>query len=56
MTQRSRRILHEVHRLACLYHWSEPVILSLPITRRLAYLRILQAEEDSALFPDLEER
>jgi hypothetical protein len=52
--QRGRRILKDVHRLACLYHWSEPVILSLPVTRRLAYLRIIEAEEDAALFPGLE--
>lgn len=54
MKQRSRRILRDVHRLACLYHWGEHEILVLPVMRRFAYLRMIEAEEDAALFPGLE--
>lgn len=54
MMLRARRVLHDVHRLACVYHWGEREILEMPIERRLAYLRIISMEEDARLFPGLE--
>ncbi|WP_437733106.1 hypothetical protein [Sorangium sp. So ce1335] len=48
-------MLHDVHRLASRYHWSEDQILRLPLPRRAAYLAIIEAEEDRRLFEPLEE-
>lgn len=38
------RLEHDVHTLALHYHWSEQDILALPRTKRLRYIRLLQAE------------
>jgi len=38
----ARRLLHDVHRLATAYHWSETEILSLSDRRRAAYLEMLR--------------
>lgn len=40
----SAALLDDVHRLASHYHWSERDILALPRTRRLDYLRRIDAE------------
>jgi hypothetical protein len=39
----ARRLLVEVHRLACAYGWSEAEILALGPARRRAYLELLEA-------------
>jgi hypothetical protein len=39
----ARRLLHEVHILAQVYHWSEAEILALTPTRRQFYLEMAQA-------------
>jgi hypothetical protein len=48
MKQRARQILRDVHRIALTYHWNEKDILSLAINRRLAYLKMIRADEDAA--------
>ncbi|GAA1552875.1 hypothetical protein GCM10009789_03050 [Kribbella sancticallisti] len=53
MTGQARRLLHDVHRLALAYHWSEPQIWDLPLRRRTAYLLQLEAEADAALLAGL---
>ena len=42
-----------MHRIAIAYHWSEPQIWDLPLSRRLAYLLRLEADADAALFAGL---
>jgi hypothetical protein len=42
-----------VHLLARAYHWSEYEIFSLPVKRRLAYLLLLEEEQDSGLLAGL---
>ncbi len=37
-----QRLLHDIHRLALAYHWSEAEILALPRLRRQAYLEMLE--------------
>jgi hypothetical protein len=48
-------MLHDVHRLASRYHWSEDQILRLPLHRRAAYLDLFEAEDDRHLFDALGE-
>ncbi len=36
-----RRLFHEVHYLACHYHWGEEEILNLPGDRRRMYMRLI---------------
>ncbi|NOK38398.1 hypothetical protein [Corallococcus exercitus] len=48
-------MLHDVHRLAVRYHWSEDQILRLTLPRRAAYLAIIEAEDDRRLFDALGE-
>jgi hypothetical protein len=55
MSQRSQRVLHDVHRLASRYHWGEGQILALTLARRRAYLRFIEAEEDRRILGALEE-
>ena len=43
---RQQRTLDEIHRLASVYHWSEAVILELPVWRRRYYLSQLGGEEN----------
>jgi hypothetical protein len=50
LRERSRHLLREVHVLARVYHWSERQILRLTITRRRAYLALIEADQDAALF------
>lgn len=50
LRERSRQLLREVHVLAREYHWSERQILSLSVERRRAYLALIEAERDAALF------
>jgi len=40
------RLLSEVHRLACRYHWSEADILALPRARRQHYLCLIDEAQD----------
>ena len=46
---RARNLLHEVHALARSYHWTEPTVFHLSCARRLAYLALLEEEQDSVL-------
>jgi len=55
LRQRARRLLVEVHRLARTYHWPESEILRLPITRRLDYLMLIEAEDDAQFLSQFEE-
>ena len=55
MSLRGRQLLQDVHRLACLYHWGEAEILSLPLPRRRAYLSLIEAEQDRELLRGLEQ-
>ncbi|MBN8471788.1 hypothetical protein JYJ95_35225 [Corallococcus exiguus] len=48
-------MLHDVHRLAAHYHWSEDQILRLKLPRRAAYLALIEAEDDQHLFDALGE-
>ncbi|MFO0589358.1 MAG: hypothetical protein U0441_17605 [Polyangiaceae bacterium] len=48
-------MLHDVHRLATRYHWSEDQILRLALPRRAAYLALLSADDDRHLFDALED-
>jgi hypothetical protein len=47
-------MLEHVHALATWYHWSEEAILRLPIARRIAYLGMIEAHKDRALFAALD--
>jgi hypothetical protein len=38
---RAHQVLHEVHRLAVAYGWTEPTVLALSEARRAAYLRLV---------------
>ncbi|AGP41509.1 hypothetical protein [Sorangium cellulosum] len=49
-------MLHDVHQLAARYHWSEDAILRLPLARRAAYLALIEADHDRALFEALDGR
>lgn len=49
INQRSKRLLGEVHRIARVYHWAEQEILALPCPRRLAYLLLIEKEEDALM-------
>ena len=42
-----------MHRIATTYHWSEPQVWDLPLSRRLAYLMLLEADADAALLTGL---
>ncbi|MDB4927868.1 MAG: hypothetical protein JWM10_352 [Myxococcaceae bacterium] len=53
MIARGCRTLRDVHRLASRYHWSEEAILRMALSRRSAYLALLDAEEDRGLFSAL---
>jgi hypothetical protein len=44
MEARARRLLDEVHLIAGRYHWAEAEILSLPFSRRQAYIARLMTE------------
>lgn len=46
-------LLHDVHRLARIYHWSQCDILTMSLRRRLAYLELIDADETAALIADL---
>jgi hypothetical protein len=48
-------MLHDVHRLASRYHWGEWQILALPLSRRRAYLGLIDAEQNRRLLSALEE-
>ncbi|WP_223645128.1 hypothetical protein [Corallococcus sp. EGB] len=48
-------MLHDIHRLAARYHWSEDEILRLKLSRRAAYLALIEAEDDQGLFEALGE-
>jgi len=37
-------LLHDIHRLARCYHWSEAAILELPVQRRRHYLRLIDQD------------
>lgn len=50
LRERSRHLLREVHVIAREYHWSERHILALPVTRRRAYLALIAADRDAALY------
>lgn len=41
---RAMRLLREVNELACVYGWTENVVLALPAARRAAYLAIVRGE------------
>jgi hypothetical protein len=42
--RRQRVLLHEVHRLATRYGWTEPEVLAVPAPRRAVYLALLDGE------------
>lgn len=48
-------MLYDVHRLALAYHWSEPEILRLSLSRRAAYLALVGEDGERSLFDALEE-
>ncbi|MBN1203768.1 MAG: hypothetical protein JXB05_02445 [Myxococcaceae bacterium] len=48
-------MLHDVHRLASRYHWGEGEILAMPLSRRQAYLGLIEAEEHQRLLGALEQ-
>ena len=50
MKQCARRLLREIHLLATTYHWPEREILGLSHRRRLAYLLMIEADRDTALY------
>jgi hypothetical protein len=50
LTDRSNRLITEVHALAMSYHWSEAAILALPQRRRHAYLELLDATQPVGTF------
>jgi hypothetical protein len=41
LQHRHEAISHDIHTLACTYHWSEAEILALPKRRRQHYLRLI---------------
>lgn len=43
----------DVHRLASLYHWSEPEILRLTRRRRREYLSLIDGDDDADLLASL---
>ncbi len=49
MTSHARSLLEHVHRLAQVYHWNERDTLQLPLWRRIAYLALIESQEDAAL-------
>ena len=53
LTGKAGGLLADVHRIAIAYHWSEPQIWDLPLSRRLAYLLRLEADADAALLAGL---
>jgi hypothetical protein len=52
LRERSKQLLREIHVLAREYHWSERHILALPVTRRRAYLALIDADRDAALYAE----
>jgi hypothetical protein len=52
LRERSRHLLREIHMLARDYHWSERHILALSVPRRRAYLALLDADRDAALYAE----
>ncbi len=52
LRERSMHLLREVHVLAREYHWSERQILALPVTRRRAYLALIDTDRDAALYAE----
>lgn len=48
-------MFRDVHRLAITYHWGRADILSLTLPRRLRYLMLIEAEQDTGLFSALGE-
>jgi hypothetical protein len=54
MKRRGRKVLRDVHRIATRYHWTEEAILRLSTTRRLAYLALIDADDDQALYGALD--
>jgi hypothetical protein len=53
LTGKAGGLLRDVHRIATAYHWSEPQVWDLPLSRRLAYLLQLEADADAALLAGL---
>ncbi len=47
MKQRSQRLLREVHRLACCYHWSRQELMSLSLGQRLRHLTLIEEVLDA---------
>ncbi len=43
LVERQRALLHEVHRFASHYGWSEPEVLAVPPARRARYLALIEA-------------
>src|SRR5262249_7519714 len=54
LTRRGRHMLRHIHTLATRYHWSEEAILRLPTERRLAFLALIEADDDQALLAELD--
>lgn len=44
LASRQRALLHEVHRLASSYGWTESEVLAVPPARRTRYLELIEAE------------
>ena len=42
--RRQRAMMHDVHRLASCYGWTEPQVLAIPAARRAVYLALLDRE------------
>ncbi|SHN13681.1 hypothetical protein [Cryptosporangium aurantiacum] len=53
MIGRAQRLLRDVHQIAQAYHWSERDIFGLSLSRRLAYLLLLERDADAALLAGL---
>ena len=53
MTSRVGSQLPDVHTLARSYHWAEREILGLAMSRRSAYLMLLEEDADAALLAGL---
>jgi hypothetical protein len=52
LQERSRHLLREIHVIARAYHWSEREILDLAVSRRRAYLALIDADRDAVLYAE----
>lgn len=53
LSDRARGLLRQVHTIARTYHWSERDVLTLEISRRAAYLLLIEEDADAALLAEL---